>query len=426
MAVSINIKQANQIGGCITIISTDKSKIVIDFGENLPGSKEAKNAEFDWDKENVDAVFFTHYHGDHIGRFMEIPDDVDLYMGEVTYKVMMNIQRAVKGEKIIEKLQKRLENGTITFIERDTPINIGEDIVVTGYEVDHSAYDAYMFLVEADGTNILHTGDYRDHGHRGHVIKNGVDHNIILDVIEYYVLKNGRRKVDILITEGTMMGERAGDDRFSEKDLLAWASDYFDTHKHIFLKVSSTNVDTLASFYQAAKSKGMKMYVNSYILNQFRVYRASGRKHKTRMYDFYEAKLLPFLSDMPGADNEKAYETIKEMKENGFVAIVSEYEHYERLMDEFSDVNPELIYSMWDGYINPDKDAYNPELARFCKKYNAFSKHTSGHAYPELIEQVITAVNPTQMIIPIHTENAEGFKKLNITEELLKKIKKGV
>ena len=59
MAVNIDIKQANQIGGCITIISTDKSKIVIDFGENLPGSKEAKNAEFDWDKENVDAVFLS-------------------------------------------------------------------------------------------------------------------------------------------------------------------------------------------------------------------------------------------------------------------------------------------------------------------------------------------------------------------------------
>lgn len=423
MAVNIDIKQANQIGGCITIISTDKTKIVIDFGENLPGSKATENAEFDWERENVDAVFFTHYHGDHIGRFMEIPDNVDLYMGEVTYKVMMNIQRAVKGEKIIEKLQNRLENGTITFIERSTPIRIGEDIVVTGYEVDHSAYDAYMFLVEADGTNILHTGDYRDHGHRGHVIKDGVDHNIIIDVINHYILKHGKRKVDILITEGTMMGERANDDRFSEKELLAWARDYFKTHKYIFLKVSSTNVDTLASFYQAAKSNGMKLYVNSYILNQFRVYRAAGRKHRTHMYDFYEAKQLPFISDRPDADNEKAYETIKEMKEQGFVVVVSEYEHYERLMDEFIDVHPEMIYSMWDGYIDPSKDAYNEELARFYKKYNAFSKHTSGHAYPELIEQVITTVNPTQAIIPIHTENAKGFKKLNISEELKGKVR---
>ena len=36
----IRIIQGNQIGGCITVISTKKSKIVIDFGENLPGAEE--------------------------------------------------------------------------------------------------------------------------------------------------------------------------------------------------------------------------------------------------------------------------------------------------------------------------------------------------------------------------------------------------
>ena len=30
---------ANQIGGCITEITTDGAKIFIDFGSNLPGSK---------------------------------------------------------------------------------------------------------------------------------------------------------------------------------------------------------------------------------------------------------------------------------------------------------------------------------------------------------------------------------------------------
>ena len=38
--MKINIHRgANQIGGCITEISTDKAKIFIDFGSNLPGSE---------------------------------------------------------------------------------------------------------------------------------------------------------------------------------------------------------------------------------------------------------------------------------------------------------------------------------------------------------------------------------------------------
>ena len=414
MPATVKVYQGDQIGGCITVISTKKTKIIIDFGESLPGSAHESNIEFDWENENVDAVFFTHYHGDHIGRLMEIPDDVNLFMGEVTYKVMLNIRQAIKDDAAVKKLTERYENGTISFVERDTPIRIG-DIIVTGYEVDHSAYDAFMYLVEADGTNILHTGDFRDHGHRGHKMKKGKDHNIILDVIKYYVRKNGR-KIDILITEGTMMGERAGEERFSEKDLQAWAKEYFKDHRHIFLKVSSTNVDTLASFYQAAKTNGMTMYANGYILDQFKVYREAGRKRGTHMYDFYGAKKIPFISDKPDADNAKAYKMLDEMRENGFIAIVSEYPHYERLMDELADVHPEMIYSMWGGYIDPKRDAYNKDLARFCEKYHAFQKHTSGHASPQMLADVIKAVAPTDEIYPIHTEHPEMFKELDIGE----------
>ena len=364
MAADIKVYQGNQIGGCITVISTNKTKIVIDFGESLPGSEIVENIEFDWRKEKVDAVFFTHYHGDHIGRFMEIPDDVDLYMGDVTFKVMLNIRKCIRdGETAVHKLMERLENGSITFIERGVPIEVNDDITVTGYEVDRSAFDTFMYYVEADGTNILHTGDFRDHGHRGHVIKNGVDHNIILDVIDYYILQNGRRKVDILITEGTMMGERSNEKRFSEKDLMTWAA------------------------------------------------------------DFYGAKQLPFLPDFDGEEDLEAQKILDEMRKKGFVAIVGEYDYYERIMNALSDVNPKMIYSMWDGYLNPKKPAYNEKLAIFCQKYNAIIKHTSGHAYPELIEQVINKVNPTQRIWPIHTENVKGFLDLNISDELKGKVR---
>ena len=46
----------------------------------------------------------------------------------------------------------------------------GEEIRVTPYIVDHSAYEAWMLLVETPDKVILHTGDYRGHGYIG---KNG-------------------------------------------------------------------------------------------------------------------------------------------------------------------------------------------------------------------------------------------------------------
>ena len=170
----IKIYQGNQIGGCITVISTESTKIVIDFGESLPGAEVVENIEFDWEHENVDAVFFTHYHGDHIGRFMEIPDEVSLYMGEVTRKVLLNLNAALKNTEVVEHLNNR---PNINYINPKETIVVG-DMNVTPYSVDHSAFDAYMFLVETPDKNILHTGDYRDHGHRGHKKdKNGKDMN---------------------------------------------------------------------------------------------------------------------------------------------------------------------------------------------------------------------------------------------------------
>ena len=58
----------NQIGGCITEIWTNTSRVFIDFGQNLPGNGESTTSEQDFDmvtdiidknmKEH-EAVFYT-------------------------------------------------------------------------------------------------------------------------------------------------------------------------------------------------------------------------------------------------------------------------------------------------------------------------------------------------------------------------------
>ena len=46
---------------------------------------------------------------------------------------------------------------------------------ITPFSVDHCACDSYMFLIEADGKKILHTGDFRLHGFRGKAIPKILD-----------------------------------------------------------------------------------------------------------------------------------------------------------------------------------------------------------------------------------------------------------
>ena len=416
----IKTYRGDRIGGCITVISTDETRIVIDFGESLSGAEIEENIEFDWKKENVDAVFFTHYHGDHIGRFMEIPDNVSLYLGEVTWKVLKNLYSARRKDEVVAHIESR---PNVLFIHPKEPVKVG-NICVTPYSVDHSSFDSYMFLVETPDKNILHTGDYRDHGHRGHKIKNGKDMNVMLEVIRCYVRDFGRRKIDVLITEGTMMGNRKHDRRYSEKMMLRDAKELFKDHKYVFLKISSTNADSLATFYHAARANGMGFYANKYVLAQLDVFSEAGRRYSD-FYDFSDK--WPILSKPNDNASEKYLTSFhgqrNHMINEGFVLIVSEYEYYEDIMAEFEELNPIMIYSLWKGYIDKEigGNAYNPKLAEFCKKYNAIDMHTSGHAYPEMIEAVINAVDPVELI-PIHTENRSGFNELNIREDLKDQI----
>ena len=93
------------------------------------------------------------------------------------------------------------------------------------------------------------------------------------------------------------------------------------------------------------------------------------------------------------------------MRKDGFVILLSEHECYDELIKEFSDLDTIFLYSLWMGYIDKEigKGAYNEKLADFCRRHNAIEMHTSGHAYPEFIEQVKEAVGAEE-IITIHME----------------------
>lgn len=107
--------------------------------------------------------------------------------------------------------------------------------------VDHSAYEAYMFLIEAQGKTVLHTGDYRLHGFKG---------KGVLTALEKYV-----GQVDVLITEGTTLS-RPGQPVVTERDVEQQAAALMGENKCVFLLCSATNIDRLAAFCAAAKQAG--------------------------------------------------------------------------------------------------------------------------------------------------------------------------
>ena len=76
-------------------------------------------------------------------------------------------------------------------------------------------------------------------------------------------------------------------------------------------------------------------------------------------------------------------------------------------MSKFQDYH--FIYSQWLGYLKGKNIDYK-RIQDFVPESFEYL-HTSGHATPDAIKQIIEITNP-RIVIPIHTEGKEIIKEL--------------
>ena len=97
MSITIH-RGLDQIGGCITEISTATSRVFVDMGKNLPGSGRQMSEEeereyvaslFSQNKKENEAVIYTHAHEDHVGMFVHVPKNVPQYIGEGGREILL-------------------------------------------------------------------------------------------------------------------------------------------------------------------------------------------------------------------------------------------------------------------------------------------------------------------------------------------------
>lgn len=320
MSTNIKFLHADQIGGCVTLISTDTTKICIDFGENLPGSKHKEALEVEGltsGEVQYDAVFFTHYHGDHIGRFNKILPGIPLYMSQMCRYALLNIYHALakhdaQYKKQIEILEDKTRNHVLW---PQQAVQVG-DIKVTPYTIDHSAEAAMMFLIETPDKRILHMGDFRTHGFMGEKLKKLLLHYVLGLGLHY-------KPVDILITEGTNMTREEGE-LLTEDELLTQACALMREHKLVFCICSSTNFIRLRNFYRAARYAHKIVLASRYMLEQVQSY----YQYKLDLYAYLnnykqdrQARLpgmYSLLLDKEALQDKPAYELQeKKLRERG-------------------------------------------------------------------------------------------------------------
>lgn len=404
----------DQIGGCITEIWTDSSRVFIDFGQNLPSNGKTVTLEEDAlmvadiirnNEKEHQAVFYTHAHEDHVGLFRYIP--LEQYIGEgskelllIKYKTLLvgdemaiderhQLQVTSKEKEEHQEENYRTTKGLIDKLkafktwkrtalkESPSPITIG-DIKVTPFFTCHSIYDAHMFLVEADGKRIWHTGDYRQHGYMGKGL--------------FPMLRRYATDIDVLITEGTMLGRK--DKCIHECEVSRKMASVMQAFKYVFVLASATDIERLASIKVAAENVKKPLCILS-----------SFMKRAMKFFTERESSLSRGLfSFAPLYYTDKLY---GKLKRRGFTIVVgtSQADKVKKLLDKLPQEETLLIYSSWDGYYkNAEQVKANSKYKELREMFhNVVDIHTSGHADKATIRKVIETVRPKEVIC-IHKE----------------------
>ena len=365
------------------------------MGEELPSITHNEHTPFEIDgitkgTPDCNAVLITHYHGDHVGMFEKVLPQIPIYMGKIAKRIYAVVQDTLKA-----KLDKGnpLKVRNFNEFEIGKPLYFG-DIKVTPYTIDHSAFDAYMLLIEADGKRILHTGDFRMHGARG---------NKMPAVFEKYC-----KNIDVLITEGTMLS-RINEQVLTEHELGLKAEKIIRENKNVFALCSSTNIDTIAEFYNAAL-KNNRLFIVCEKEFQAEILKIVTQNSFSQFYNFDRQKVYSYGKNL-----------YKHMAEKGFFFLGRTNFVTQKAIEAFP--NSLLIYSMWGGYLDekhPAFDKYksdfiNNAISNGCKIVNL---HTSGHAS---VDEIIKICKTTEAktIIPIHSENPEMLKELGVSGNIV-------
>jgi len=380
MKVTIH-RGTHQIGGTITEIQSNKARIFIDMGDELPSDDidinpiEIKGVTtIDTD---CDGVFFTHNHGDHIGMYSKINKSIPLYLGEASKEIYLTLQKRLKSPYLNQIINMNTFNALDKIVIKD--------ITITPLLVDHSAYDSYMFIIESNGKRILHTGDFRNHGFKGKGL--------------FKTLRVYAKNVDLLITEGTTLS-RNNQIHLTEYDLELKVKELIKQKKYIFVLCSSTNIDRIAAFYHA-NEYGRYFICDDYQKEILDIVNKYGSKY-TELYKFDKVHTY--------GDN-----LLQKLKEKGFCMLVRSNPQFDKIISKFDKDESLIVYSLWQGYLTRTDN----NLKEFLKHRNMVQLHTSGHADPGTIKRVIEIVNPKEGVIPIHSDNPKLLSNLGLSNKVI-------
>jgi ribonuclease J len=389
---------ASQVGGTCIELESQGQRILLDLGMPL----DAEDGEIPMppvpgiggSDPSLLGVVISHLHGDHCGLVPYAAPGLPLAMGPVAARILREAEFFTGRPPLPEP--------TWPLQDRQ-PFEIGP-FRITPYLMEHSAFDAFALLVEADGRRLFYTGDFRAHGNDRGAFER--------------LLRDPPQGVHALMMEGTQIGDGRSGDGPSEEDLRGTLARRFKEWPGLILAAwSSQNLDRLRTIYEAAQEAGRVLAVDLYTADLARAAKAPGipapgspglevycrlreRIQVKEAGEFQRTKSVYPIRIFPEDIAPRASKLVLMLRPS----MVRELERAGALPGTLA------VWSMWAGYLDGESEK---RMRAVLERYGVPLKihHVSGHAYVPDLQGLVGALRP-ERLIPIHTQEPGRYSAL--------------
>ncbi len=397
MRICIHRGTAEIGGNCIEIESQGK-RIVLDVGLPL----DAASADdfplhpisgFAAPDPSLLGVIISHPHQDHYGLAHRLPQETHFLIGKAAEAILLAAGLFSPGG---------VKFHVVTHLVDRKPITLGP-FTVTPFLVDHSAYDAYAILVEADGKRLFYTGDFRAHGRRASLTDK--------------LIGNPPKNVDVLLMEGTCIG-RDDEIHRTEEELVAELAGIFrQTQGMPLVWCSGQNIDRIVTVFKACRASKRQFIVDMYTAEILRA------TDNPRLPQAEWNGVRVFLPETQRGRIKKA---------NAF-DISDDYKRYRIHWHQLAGAasrsvmlfrpsmvrdldgaecleNGCVVCSVWDGYLKGEKNQW---FVKWMAERGLRVRpcHTSGHASLPDLRRMRDAFADA-VAVPVHLQDRERFMAL--------------
>ena len=394
-----------QIGGTCIELACQGKRILLDLGLPLdagdtdPISLVPAVPGLNMPDASLLALVLSHGHADHWGLVPHVSTALPIVTGSATRRILDAASAFVPGAISIAGGIEDVPD----LVDRKT-IHLGP-FAITPFLVDHSAYDAYALLIEADGRRLFYSGDIRAHGRKAALFER--------------LLSQPPRPVHAMLMEGSSLGRLNPGQQFpTESAIEGQMVERFGPDGFVGVCASAQNIDRVVSIYRACKRTGRTLLLDLYAME---ILRATGNPSVPAAGWSNLAVYVPeyqrrHIARTKRFDIVARYTPNRIYREAISTFVARSVMLFRPAMVVDIDLIPQawtgarMIWSQWDGYLtSPPNEAFLAKLT--SRKVPVEVVHTSGHASITDLQRLATAIAP-EALIPVHTFDGDRFAEL--------------